>query len=584
MNKYAFDPKPYRDDILAIVNEVAAVKRWTPKSLQKILPRHPRDGNAIFSRDQLVMGYRLLVSEKLADENPLVLERIRMKPTRTVSGVAPVTVLTKPFPCPGKCIFCPNDVRMPKSYLADEPGAQRAERNMFDPYLQVFNRLRAFMNTGHSTDKVELIVLGGTWSFYPEEYQIWFIKRCFDALNDFGVRDRRDEVKSVNMFEEANRIPRKTADGRTRSYNEIVHAVSRGATRDLLTASELSSWSELEEAQVANESASSRCVGLVIETRPDYIDEHEVIKIRRLGATKVQIGIQSLNDRVMELNRRGHGAKETAAAIHLLRRAGFKIHAHWMPNLYGSTPDSDIDDYKKLWQPEFSPDELKIYPTSVIANTVLHEKYKQGEYSPYTYEELLQVLTGTMPLTPRYCRLTRVVRDIPSTDIVAGNKRTNFRQIAEEELNKMGSPCQCIRCREIRGRKISPEDLQEERIEYKTSAGTEHFLSWKTRSDDRIVGFLRLLLPDDGDHFIPELAGNAVIREVHVYGQVVALGERQEGRTQHLGIGSRLIRTAEDIARSGGFSAISVISAIGTRKYYYRLGFRLHSLYMHKPL
>lgn len=581
MKKYSFDPEKYIDSLRAILKEVENSTSWDVNSLRKISKRYPKEGKGFFSKDQLIAGYEYLIKSGELVSNQKLKDRLKMKPMRTQSGVTTVTVLTKPFPCPGKCIFCPNDVKMPKSYLSDEPGAQRAERNNFDPYLQTYNRLLAIKNIGHNTDKVELIVLGGTWSFYPEEYQIWFVKRCFDAMNDFGVIDNRKKVKSENIFEEADKVPSVTESGRRKSYNEIIDHVEKDQGRDLISETEMSTWEELFEAHTLNETAKSRCVGLVIETRPDYIDENEIIKIRKLGATKIQIGIQSLNDSVMMANLRGHGRAETENAIKLMRRAGFKIHAHWMPNLYGSTPELDINDYKSLWDPEIRPDELKIYPTSIIANTELYDLFLKGKYQPYTHEQLLHVLTEIMPTTPRYCRLTRVVRDIPSTDIVAGNKLTNFRQIAEEELNKKGTPCQCIRCREIKAREVTEDELQLEEIKFKTPVSTEYFLSYRTKSDDKICGFLRLSLPNQTDeHFIKELEGKSIIREIHVYGQVVGIGKTLEGKSQHLGLGTRLIERSKEISRDAGFNEISVISAIGTREYYRKKGFADDGLYM----
>jgi elongator complex protein 3 len=587
MNKYNFKPQIYADQILPILQEILEIESWSERKLNKILSKYPRDGKAIFSRDQLVMGYDYLCKEGKMIANELIKERIRMKPTRTISGVAPVTVLTKPFPCPGRCIYCPNDIRMPKSYLADEPGAQRAERNAFDPYLQTYNRLLALKNTGHNTDKVEIIVLGGTWSFYPEEYQIWFIKRCFDALNDFDINDRRHEVKTINDFEEADKIPSKTTDGRRKGYNELVTSVVRDKGKEFFTKTEFATWEELELQQINNVTANTRCVGLVIETRPDYIDEREVLKIRRLGATKVQLGVQSLDDNIQKLNKRGHGIAETQKAFRLLRMAGFKIHAHWMPNQLGATVQSDIDDYLKLWDITIIPDELKIYPTSIIANTELADRYTKSEYKPYTYDELLEVLTNAMLSTPRFCRLTRVIRDIPSTDIVAGNKLTNFRQIAEQKLEKMEKSCQCIRCREIKNAKVSFDDLGLEIIEYNTIIGKEYFISFKTKATDKIVGFLRLSVFNNkisANNFLVELRNCTIIREVHVYGQVVNIGNKQKNKPQHLGLGEKMINIAEQITKDNNYNKIAVISAIGTRKYYEKFDFHLADLYMTKEL
>jgi elongator complex protein 3 len=578
----SFNAQLYTEELTGIITAVETADTWDLNSLHKILKKHPKDGNQLFSRDQLVSGYETMVKSGQFESKQLVKERIRMKPMRTQSGVTTVTVLTKPFPCPGKCIFCPNDVRMPKSYLADEPGAQRAEMNNFDPYLQTYNRLLAIQSIGHDVEKIELIVLGGTWSFYPEEYQIWFIKRCFEAMNDFGKLDQREEIHTKNVFRHADELPMLHTNGKRMTYNQLVSSVAIGDNKKFFTSDELATWEELFEQHTNNESSKSRCVGLVIETRPDYIDEKEVLKIRKLGATKVQIGIQSLNDEVMDLNKRGHGRKETEKAIKLLRQAGFKIHAHWMPNLFGSSVENDIQDYARLWEESIRPDELKIYPMSIIKNTEVFDLYQKGEFQPYSYEELLHVLTNTIPQTPRYCRLTRIIRDIPSTDIVAGNKLTNFRQIAEEELKRAKTLCQDIRSREIKNAQVAMEDLEIEILEYNSSAGNEFFISYKTKTDDKIAGFLRLHIPL-GANFIEELNNKAIIREIHVYGQVVGLGQKREGKSQHLGLGTLLMQKAKEIAKEKGFEQIAVISAIGTREYYAKKGFEKGELYMRSP-
>lgn len=580
MGKYDFDPTAYLDQLNKIIEYIQQDDEFNYKSLRKILTKYPKDDRGLFSKDELVAGYRTLLDKGLISEDPELLTKLRMKPTRSISGVTIVTVLTKPFPCPGHCIYCPNDVRMPKSYLSDEPGAQRAERNDFDPYLQTYNRLLALKNIGHNVNKIELIILGGTWSFYPEHYQIWFVKECFRAMNDFGIRDGRKDIQTKIITEEADRIPALGEDGRLRSYNEIMSLVEKQEGKRLLDPTESATWEELTKQHSQNEHALSRCVGLVIETRPDYIDEEEAVRLRRLGATKIQIGIQTLDDEIQTLNMRGHGRKETENAIKILRLAGFKIHGHWMPNLHGSTVEKDIRDYQRLWESEISPDELKIYPTSIIEHTELFELYKRGKYLPYSYDELLSVLTSIMPKTPRYCRLTRVVRDIPSPDIVAGNKLTNFRQIVEEQLKKDGNPCQCIRCREIKETTIRAKDLEKEVIEYTTPVSREFFLSFRTKDTDKITGFLRLSLPTV-KNFQTELEGESMIREIHVYGQVVGIGTRSEGRPQHLGQGSSLIELAKGISKKAGYDGMAVISSIGTREYYRKKGFENGELYQH---
>jgi elongator complex protein 3 len=324
-----------------------------------------------------------------------------------------------------------------------------------------------------------------------------------------------------------------------------------------------------------------------LETRPDFITENEIIRMRKLGATKVQIGVQALDDKILELNRRGHTVNDTKEAFRLLRTSGFKIHAHIMPNLYGSNLKRDIDDYKKLWSKEFSPDELKIYPTSILPDTELHELYQKGDYKPYTEDELLEYFTKALPHTPRFVRLTRIIRDIPSDEIVAGNKATNFRQIAEQRIEELGLKIEDIRSREIKGEEISWDDIEEEIATYKTSISTEYFISYKTKVDDKICGFLRLSIPKKGvskNNFIEELRDSSIIREVHVYGTSVNIGEDSEGQPQHLGLGKELIKRAEEISKENGFKRISVISAIGTRKYYEKRGFERGELYMNKAL
>lgn len=531
------------NDFKEILQEIQNTKVWRENSLGTILRKYPKEGKGLYRHDELVREYRELVSKKEILPSKKIERRIRRKPTRTLSGVATVTVLIKPFSCPGNCIFCPNEPDMPKSYISSEPGAQRALTHNFDPYSQTYYRIKALDEIGHNTDKIELIILGGTCSVYPEKYLIWFTKRCFDAMNSYNSISYEKEEVDINNI----------------------------------------TWEHLYQAQKTNESARCRNVGLVLETRPDYITEKEVIRLRKLGATKIQIGVQSLNSDTLKLNKRGHTTKEIKEAFKLLRLAGFKIHAHWMPNLYGSTVKKDIKDFKLLWTKEHSPDELKIYPTSIITNTVLYQYYRGGKYKPYTYRELLYLFSNILPITPRYCRLTRVVRDIPSTEIVAGNKYTNFRQIAEREIEKQGKTIQDIRNREIRAESVNEKDLELEVIKYDTTVSEEYFLSFKTKKHDKICSFLRLSLPTT-DGYIDELKECSIIREVHVYGTVVNLGKGSEGEAQHLGLGTKMIKIAEEISKKNGFRQIAVISAIGTRRYYEKRGYKNLSLYMTKKL
>ncbi len=635
---YPFEPERHAAELEAIIGAIERAPRFEARDLEDLLRRHPKDGRGFFSKSELIRGYRALRPGSAAEH--AFLDRVRMKPVRTRSGVAPVTVLTKPFPCPGRCIFCPSDVRMPKSYLSSEPGAQRAAEHQFDPYRQTLARLRSYRHTGHPVDKVELIVLGGTWSSYPEGYQVWFILRCLQAMNEFvhlssdppadplagfapevDFRELDETVEGALLApakaaaEDADSQRRDPACGETRrtrtwpsvrqrtlgrSYNEVVSdwtsAHPRAADQARL---QTARWADLEVAQRINETAPVRCVGLSLETRPDRLDAAEALRMRRLGATKVQIGIQSMDDGVLDLNRRGHDTARSRRAVRLLRQAGFKIQAHWMPNLHGSTPAKDRDDFDRLFlDPDVRPDELKVYPCSLIESAELMAYHRRGEWRPYEADELLDVLVHALGAAPRYCRLTRVIRDIPGTDIVTGNRTTNLRQVAEAEASARGVRCRDIRAREVGGRPVDPGRLRLRRTDYEASGGREIFLEFVT-AEDRIAGFLRLRLPASASPStpcasedprtrrtalsLPELANAAIVREVHVYGAVVGLGEREEGRSQHAGLGRRLIAGALGIAAGAGFERVAVISSVGTREYYRRLGFVDGELYQHRP-
>jgi elongator complex protein 3 len=603
--KTEIDLEQHRQPLIALLKQIVEMPTIDGRELNRVIRAQAKGGGRMYSRDELILAYRAFAGiEGVPAFDPSLIERLRLKPVRTSSGVTPVTVLTKPFPCPGECIFCPNDVRMPKSYLSDEPGAQRAEQNSFDPYLQTYSRLLTYYFTGHPTDKIEVIILGGTWSFYPETYQIWFVKRIFDALHDFGAGiNRMAEVEGAlkgasQLHPESNDI-NVTIDGAAfaKTYNQVVQNVYKDEmhrSRELVVEiasgarhrspiDEYATWDELEAAHAFNENAPCRCVGLVIETRPDHISEAEVIRVRRLGCTKVQIGFQSLNDEVLRKNRRGHNVAATRRAVTLLRQMGFKIHAHWMPNLYGSSPELDIEDYTRMFaDPDFRPDELKVYPCSLIESAELMKYFNDGRWKPYTHDELLGVLTECFKRTPEYCRLTRVIRDIPSTDIVVGNKLTNFRQIVDERLAADGARTMDIRAREVRFSTVKAASLHLDETAYTSSCSEEIFLQYIT--DDRhIAGFLRLSLPNTPP-LVAELADAAMIREVHVYGQSVEIGESAPGRAQHAGLGTQLIERAVEIARARGYTKLAVISAIGTRGYYRKRGFAEGALYQVRPL
>ncbi len=593
--RFSFEPEEHAAELDAIIGAIESASRFEERDLDDLLRRHPKNGRGFFSKSELIRGYRALRPGS-ANEQAFV-DRVRMKPVRTRSGVAPVTVLTKPYPCPGRCIFCPSDVRMPKSYLSSEPGAQRAAEHQFDPYRQTLSRLRSYRHTGHPVDKVELIVLGGTWSSYPEGYQVWFILRCLQAMNEFVNVSSGPAVDPLLTFDPAVDFRQldetvrgaevdSSAAAAGRSYNQVVSDWTAAHPRAAAeTCEQNADWADLLAAQRENETSPVRCVGLSLETRPDRLDAAEALRMRRLGATKVQIGIQSMDDEVLVLNGRGHDTARSRRAVRLLRQAGFKIQAHWMPNLHGSTPARDREDFDRLFDdPDVRPDELKVYPCSLIESAELMAYHRRGEWRPYEADELLDVLVHGLGAAPRYCRLSRVIRDIPGTDIVTGNRTTNLRQVAEAEAAVRGVRCRDIRAREVGGRLVEPRRLRLRRTDYESSGGRETFLEFVT-AEDRIAGFLRLRLPGtvSADEIsLPELAKRAIIREVHVYGAVVGLGEREEGRSQHVGLGRRLIAEALGIAARAGYGQVAVISSVGTREYYRRLGFEDGELYQHR--
>jgi elongator complex protein 3 len=349
------------------------------------------------------------------------------------------------------------------------------------------------------------------------------------------------------------------------------------------------------QAQRWNETAPHRNVGLVIETRPDTITPDQVVALRRLGVTKVQLGVQSLDDAILARNRRGHTVEQTRRAIGLLRLGGFKIALHWMPNLLGATPSSDRADFERLWSdPALRPDELKIYPCVLLPDTALYDAWQRGAWHPYDEESLIDLVADLKTRIPLYCRVNRVNRDIPATYIVAGSKRANLRQLARERLARRGGRCRCIRCREVRGAHIEPEKLFPQTLIYPTDVSLEYWLSEVT-ADGLLAGFLRLSLPKSRDkvrlerddrlqNVVAEIADCAMIREVHVYGPALAVGIDSDGEAQHLGVGRRLIARAGHIARQSGFRRLAVIAATGTRNYYRGQGFVLGELYMSKNL
>ena len=554
----------------------------------------------------------------LSDEQQRRLVRtLQMNPRRTASGVATITVLTKPWKCSSNCLYCPNDLRMPKSYLADEPACQRAERTFFDPYLQVAARLKALTEMGHITDKVELIVLGGTWSDYPESYQIWFIRELFRALNDgsqaignLPARKHAYESAGIScdpellkafVAEEQRRI-----DNRETTYNQAFDRLyGENAAWASVSQWQKATWEELEAEQDANVDGQHRVVGLVIETRPERITPTHLATLRRMGCTKVQMGIQSLDEKVRTLNDRHTSTQQIQRAFELLRLFGFKTHVHAMVNLLGATPESDKTDYLRLCNDAaFQPDEVKLYPCVLVEGTGLCERFEDRTWQPYSEPSLVDVLVSDTCATPAFTRISRMIRDISAPDIKAGNKKVNLRQLVEQRIDSEGLATAEIRHREVSLANVAAEDLSLEVVEYETTATSERFLQWVT-PQGKIAGFLRLSLPhanamarlekeyeaatlktSDQSHTLPFplQAGEAMIREVHVYGRVEKLQHAGINNAQHRGLGTQLVNRACELASRAGYQRINVISAVGTRGYYRKLGFYDNGLYQQRML
>src|SRR3989338_469296 len=478
----------------------------------------------------LLKIYKNLLKNKKTKEDKTLERLLRKREIRTLSGVAVVTVITKPYPCPGDCAYCPGEPEMPKSYLSNEPAVMRAVLTKFDPYRQVTVRLRALQNNGHETDKVELIILGGSWSAYPKKYQAWFIKRCFDGLN------------------------KKTAKN-------------------------------LSQAQKWNEQARHRCVGLTLETRPDMITPEELKRMREYGCTRVELGVQNTSDPILKLNKRGNTVKQVIDATKLLKLAGFKVTYHMMPNLPGSTPTKDLKMFKELVsKADFQPDQLKIYPCIVTKNSTLYHWWKAGKYKPYAGKQLKNLLIKIKQIIPYYVRIIRLIRDIPAESIIAGNKVTNLRQIIQQEIQNTSRACKCIRCREARNRPVKLSEVKMFTKKYSASGGTEYFLSFESKNRKILYAFLRLRLQDNAMRiyeFFPELREAALIRELHTYGELIPIGNKKKA-VQHLGLGKRLMAQAEKICKHQDFKNIAVIAGIGVRQYYKKLGYQLEGTYMIK--
>ncbi len=512
-----------------IIKESIKAKVKTLENLSVVMRKIAKEYKIFFpSNIELLKAYHGLLKNKKIKKNETLERLLRKRKIRSLSGVVVVSVLTKPYPCPGKCIFCPNEKNLPKSYLSGEPAVERAKLSKFDPFVQTKYRLESLAIQGHPTDKVELRIIGGSFNFYPKKYQSWFIKKCFEA---------------------ANQKQQKT----------------------------------LPEAQKINEKAKHRIVGISIETRPDLINEKEIRYLRKLGITMVELGVQTIFDYVLEKCQRGHSIEATIKATQLLKDAGFKIMYQMMPNLPDTTLKNDFQSFQTIFEdPNFKPDWLKIYPCVVTKNTKLYQMYKKGEYQSYNDKELINLLMGIKEILPYWVRVARLFRDIPAQKIESGSKLSNIRQVVKKEMKKRGKICRCIRCREIKENYNPEEKIYLFREDYEASGGKEIFLSYENKNQTKLYSMLRLRLPNKP--FLSVLKNSAIIREIHTYGQMLAIAEKTLA-AQHKGLGKKLIKEAEKITeQEWKLKKIAVISGIGVRGYYRKLDYQLKNDYMVKKL
>ena len=502
---------------------------------------------------------------------------------RSQSGVSVVAVMTKPTRCPhGKCIYCPGGVdsffgSVPQSYTGKEPATRRAIRNRFDPYLQIFNRLEQYIASGHLPEKIELIVMGGTFTALKKQYQNWFIKNSFKAMNDFSNLFFKKNNFDMKKFKEFFELPGKVDDPLRQKH-------IRKKVLEIKNKRKIS----LSKEQKINEHSNVKCVGLTIETRPDYAKLKQADYMLKLGATRVEIGVQTVYNDVLDYVKRGHKVEDSIESTRILKDLGFKINYHIMLGLPKSNKDRDKKMLKTLFEDEnFRPDMLKIYPTMVIKGTLLYELWKKGKYKAITTKDAIDILTDFMGYVPRYVRIMRIQRDIPTYVSDAGVKVTNLRQYVEENMKQKGIKGSDIRSREI-GLRINKNELDIKNIkpeinliEYNASKGKEFFISIDDINSDSIIGFCRLRFPSQ--YLRKEITEkSALIRELHVYGKTTEIGKK--GKIQHKGFGKKLLKKAEDIARENGKNKIVIISGIGVRDYYRKLGYKLQGPYMVKYL
>jgi elongator complex protein 3 len=533
-----------------IIEEILDGNVKSRKDLQKLKLKVCRD----FQLDKFPSNSSIL-KEATLPEQKWISPLLKKKPTRTISGVAVVAVMCPPHQCPhGRCFYCPECDTAPPSYTGEEPAALRARMFDFHPYRQVYNRLLQLESIGHPLDKVELIIMGGTFPSQPICFQEWFITRCIQAMNDFGGDRDKMEVSTDDELD----VP---------TY-----------------------FRYLTDAQVDNERSRVRCVGMTFETRPDYSKKEDVDRMLQMGVTRVELGVQTIYNFVYHRMERGHRVEDVVEANQVLRDSGLKVAMHFMPGLL-SNPEMDLRIFRRVFSDgSFMPDMLKIYPCLVTRGSRLHQNWEKGIYQPYSTADAVEVIVEIKKMLPKWVRTMRIQRDIPAQLIEAGVKKSNLGELVYRRLEDEGSKCQCIRCREVghqASRGIYP-DLDRVRLlreEYEAVGGREIFLSAEDPENDVLMGFLRLRMPSSAVHRSEIDVNTSLVRELHVYGPVVPLGERKVDAGQHRGYGEELLKEAERIAREEHeMKKMVITSGVGVREYYRKFGYRKEGPYMSRSL
>ncbi|MBI3032293.1 tRNA uridine(34) 5-carboxymethylaminomethyl modification radical SAM/GNAT enzyme Elp3 [Candidatus Woesearchaeota archaeon] len=562
----------YREIIEAVKN-----KKLEPENLNKI----KRELSKKYKLGYIPTNIEILLRAKKTEREKL--KALQLKPTRSISGVANVAIMSAPYACPpqAQCTFCPGGPNsqfgtVPKSYTGHEPSTMRGIRNDYDPYLQVFNRIQQYVLLGHSFDKIELIIMGGTFTSYSKVYQEKFIKYALKAMNDFSDLFFIEKRFNIEKFKEFFELPGDIED----------HERAAKIKEKLL---KIKGDSALDKEQQRNEKANIKCVGLTLESRSDYLKKDYANYILELGCTRVEIGIQSVYEKPLIMVKRGNTTQDNIEAIRDLKDLGFKINLHYMLGLPGiKDKKEDLEGMKQLFSnPDYKPDMLKIYPCMVFKGTPLYEEYVKGNYKPYSTEEAAKMIAAFKPFVGRYCRIMRVNRDIPSKMNEAGIDKTNLRQYVDQ----FNHHCKCIRCREV-GHVYKKTGKKPEKIaciieEYEASKGKEFFISYEDKEQDILLGFIRMRFPSR--ILRKEITKtSALIRELHVYGSAVMIGKKESlsitSIAQHKGLGKKLLKNAETIAKKQGKDKIVIIAALGTREYYRKLGYRKEGPYMIKKL